>query len=204
MGQIDLRSGTLKGKLAGMVGAKWKETSYVRTLVTPTNPNTVDQQGVRTVFGSLIAMGKRVLVTVLDKWELPRPRNMTSLNAFIKFNADMILAKVFTIANVKFSSGSLPNVAALAVAGDVSDGLANVTWTGGQTGVALATDPVIVIVHNETQDTYAVMDTRTRSQASAAVTLAGALNDVVRAYVFTAQGTMITSDTISAVGAYAA
>ncbi len=204
MGIIDLRSGTLKGKLAGMVGAKWKETSYVRTLVTPTNPNTVDQQGVRTVFGSLIAIGKRVLVTVLDKWELPRPRNMTSLNAFIKFNAAMILAKVFTLANVKFSSGSLPNVAAVAVAGDASDGLANVTWTGGQTGVALATDPVIAIAYNETQDTWGVLDTRTRSQVSAAVPLAGALNDVVHAFVFCAQGTSITSDTTHAVGAYAA
>jgi hypothetical protein len=129
---------------------------------------------------------------------------MTSLNAFIKFNAAMIQSKVFALADVKFSSGSLPNIAGLTVAGDASDGLANITWTGGQTGVALPTDNVVAIAYNANTDVWAVLDTRTRSQESAAVPLAGTAGDVVHVFVFCAQGGAITSETAHASGIYGA
>ena len=195
MGQIDLRSGTLKGKLAGMVGAKWKETNYVRTLVTPTNPNTINQQGVRTVFGTLIAWGKRILTTILDLYIYPRPRNMTSLNAFIAFNSAMILGKVFSYAGIKLSSGSLPQIATLAVTGVGGENHVDVSWVGTQTGTALATDKVILVGYNETQDTFATLDTRQRSQGTGVEPLAVAAGNTIHVFAFCTQGTAVTSDT---------
>ena len=195
MARLDMRKGTIIGKLGGMVGARWKETDYVRTLVTPTNPNTLAQQGVRTVFGTLIAWGKRIKVTVLDAHILPRPRNMTSLNAFIKFNKLMIKSGVYALENTKISSGSLPGISDLAAVAAAAANTVTVTWTGGQTGVALPTDPVVVVCYNKTQDTFAVKDDETRVDGEAVVSLAQEEDDVIHVFLFLEQGTSVTSDT---------
>lgn len=195
MARLDMRKGTIIGKLGGMVGARWKETDYVRTLVTPTNPDTLAQQGVRTVFGTLIAWGKRIKVTVLDSHILPRPRNMTSLNAFIKFNKAMIKSGVYTLADTLISSGSLPGIASLDAVAAAGADTVTVSWDGAQTGVALPTDPVVVVCYNATQDTFAVKDDKTRVAGEAVVPLAQEVDDVIHVFLFLEQGSSVTSDT---------
>lgn len=62
-----LMSMSASGSVAGaIVFATWKGVAYVRQLVIPANPNTADQQGARSVLGSLAKSAAAVLTSTID------------------------------------------------------------------------------------------------------------------------------------------
>jgi hypothetical protein len=80
----DAASGTFAGSLTF---SSWKGRAYVRNCVTPTNPKTAKQTGVRAMMGFLAAMWK---AKVLPKWTgwtaAAAAGNFSTFNAFIQEN----------------------------------------------------------------------------------------------------------------------
>lgn len=195
MSKIDFRTGSLLGRLGGMVGATWKGIDYVRKMVIPFNPQSAGQTGTRTVFAFLVAMGRRINSTILKDNLVPKPKKMSPFNAFIKNNQPMIDAGVVTIADMVIAKGGLfqpPNVV-LTVGGDTDDVI--VAWDGDLEGEAEATDNILIVVWNETKNLFAFETTKIRSDVTATISITEASADVIHAWLFAKKGSLFTSDT---------
>ena len=76
------------GKFGGsMVFAKWKGRNYVRQLVTPSNPKSAKQMGVRVMLGFLAAVWKAKTAPKWTGWSAAAIARMISeFNAFVSEN----------------------------------------------------------------------------------------------------------------------
>jgi hypothetical protein len=123
------------GKFAGtMVFSKWKGRPYARLLVTPANPNTAGQQGVR---ANMRWLGKRWAgLTDPQKatWDARATQNNYSpFNAFVSVNqADF--AQGFGDQREDPAEASNPPNAPTAPASSVTGNQVTLTWTDPGTG----------------------------------------------------------------------
>jgi len=196
MSNVDFRLGNLTGRLAGMVGASWKGINYVRKMVIPANPNTVAQQGTRTVFSWLVEKGRRINSTILKLYMIPKPKKMSGFNKFISNNKSMIEAGAVTIADMVIAKGSLfipPDFVATA---DEPNDKVDLVWSALLRGEALATDPVIIVVYNEELDVFGFETSKTRNDATASVDIdITAVGQHLHAWMFAVQGETLSTDT---------
>ncbi len=196
MSTIDFRSGDLRGRLAGMVGATWKGIAYVRKMVIPANPDTAAQQGTRTVFAWLVGKGRRINSTILKSWLFPTPKKMSPFNAYISRNKTMIDAGVVTIADMVVGAGGLfvpPNMALSIALGGT---LLEVQWDVDLQGEALATDNIIILVYNFTRDRWIFSTDKIRSdQTVDVIDAAMVTGDSYHVWMFASQGSLINSET---------
>ena len=196
MSNIDFRSGDLRGRLAGMVGASWKGIAYIRKMVIPANPNTAGQQGTRTVFAWLVDKGRRINSTILKTFLLPTPKKMSAFNAFISRNKDMIDAGAVTIGDMVIGAGGLfvpPNFACIATLGEK---ILEASWDIDLQGEALATDLIILVAYNLTRDRWLFKTDPVRGDSNADIDDAAMLDgDVYHIWMFATQGTTLNSET---------
>ena len=78
--------GKASGKISGVVAATWKNVNYVRTLVTPANPRTVNQVAARNQFKAVAVFGEGIVGNILNPYMSPFLRNMSGYNWFVKTN----------------------------------------------------------------------------------------------------------------------
>lgn len=194
MGKLDMRDGSLVGRMMGVVGASWKGISYIRKHVIPNNPDTVAQQGVRTTFASLVAFGKRINSTVLKDFILPVPKRKSQFNEFISRNQAMLTAGTFDYATLAIGDGGLYTPDDIAGVDNAINGV-DVTWGTGLQGEALATDTVIIVIYDETSDSYAFSTTVARSVGTATIPIVLTAGDKVHCYGFFIQGSTLSSVT---------
>lgn len=57
-----------RGKLGGQVASKNRAGAYVRTKVTPVNPRTVEQQSIRSLFGSIASAWRSLTQAQINGW----------------------------------------------------------------------------------------------------------------------------------------
>ena len=104
-----VRSGLLggfSGKIAGIVGGKWKDKQYARGYVVPANPNTPKQQAKRLRFKTASVFGLSILGGILQPYMDWCTRSMSAFNWFIKTNIALFVdIPVYT--SIKVASGSL-------------------------------------------------------------------------------------------------
>jgi len=197
MSKIDFRLGNLTGRLAGMVGASWKGIDYIRKMVIPANPNTVAQQGTRTVFAWLVEKGRRINSTILKNYVIPKPKKMSPFNMFIKRNQPMIDAGAVTIGDMVIGKGGLYAPTSVLTEADSTTEEVTLTWTGEKQGEALDTDTVLCMAWNATQDLYYFSTDKVRSELASVIAAVGmAENDVVHGWIFFVQGTDLSSETL--------
>lgn len=104
-----LRSGILghlSGKVAGVVGTKWKDKSVLREYVFPANPNTTLQQGQRAKFGRAVAFGKLLVGQIFNVYVDKFQKSMSGFNYFISQNI-AIFTSPPTYASIKVTWGNL-------------------------------------------------------------------------------------------------
>ncbi len=195
MSRIDFRLGNLTGRLAGMVGASWKGIDYIRKMVIPANPNTSAQQGVRTTFASLVAFGRRINSTILKTGILPKPKKMSQFNKFIQNNQAQIEAGAFAFADLLISVGSLFIAAIQSAAGSESLDTVTISWLDVLEGEAQLSDPVFIVVYNETLDLYGFDTSKTRADDATTVDIQVDPGDVIHVYMFMTQGTTLATET---------
>lgn len=202
MGKIDFRDGSLTGKYLGMVGAAWKGISYVRKFVIPANPNSTDQQGARAAFAGLVAKGRRINSTILKDFIIPKPKGMSPFNEFIRRNQAMIEALAFTYSDMKIGIGGLFAFDTLAV-DTASNTEFILTWQDTLQGEALATDTLIVVVYNESTDSYYFSTTIARSVETLDVGAVGSTGNTYHCWAFPVQGSSISGETVYFTGTLA-
>lgn len=200
MGRIDFRTGDLSKRLGGLVGARWKQTPYVRRYVIPANPQTVDQMLVRNAWAFLVAMGRRINSTILKVYTIPKPKAMSAFNRFMQINKAQIDGGLLTYSTVKTAAGGLYLEEPVGCSIAPPCAIATVDWQIGLQGEALAGDIAIACCYNETQDSWGFATTALRSDNTVDVTLDVAIDDVVHAWVFMVQGTDISSESVYALG----
>lgn len=194
MSRIDFRTGDLNGRLGGMVGSIWKGISYVRKMVTPYNPQTAAQTGVRDTFKALVEFGRRINSTILKLFTIPKPKKMSGFNRFIQINQAMIDAGVFTIADLLTAKGSLFQPPNWTVTPGSDDDSVDVTWDATLEGEALATDKIIIVLWNEDLDLYAFETSKVRSDASAAIAITETSGDTIHGFMFATDSNTLSSD----------
>lgn len=195
MSRIDFRSGDLLGRLTGMVGASWKGINYVRKMVIPANPNTAAQQGTRTVFAWLVDKGRRINSTILKPNLFPVPKKKSQFNEFLSRNKSMIAAGVVTVADMIVGAGGLfvpPSFDAITNLGETQ---IECSYLATIEGEALATDPVIILIWNESRNIW-LFGSGTRADLQIDVEDPGmVVTNIYHVWMFATQGSLVNSET---------
>lgn len=76
----------VSGKVAGVVGAGWKDKAYLRAYVIPSNPNSEDQQTQRGQMRGIVAFAKPLVGPVFNAYTDMFQKSMSGFNFFIKRN----------------------------------------------------------------------------------------------------------------------
>jgi hypothetical protein len=150
-----LRSGILghlSGKTAGVVGGKWKDKSYIREYVIPTNPNTVPQQTQRNLFTNCVAFAKPLVGQVFNQYTDKFQKAMSGFNAFISANVSYFGA-IYNYASMKITEGKLWNTPILTAA--YASPNVTLTWDGTSLGNnGAATDKTYAVVYDESTELF--------------------------------------------------
>lgn len=144
-----LRSGILghmSGKVAGVVGGKWKDKSYLREYVIPANPNTTPQQTQRSKMRGCVEFCKGAVGQIFNKYVDKFQKSMSGFNYCIAQNiATFDGTPVWT--GVKITFGKLWPATMLTyakVSGDIV-----ITWDPASVGNnGAATDKVYAACYN--------------------------------------------------------
>jgi hypothetical protein len=96
----------VSGKVAGVVGGKWKTVDYLRAYVIPANPNSTDQQTQRNLFKGCVEFAKNLVGQVFNAYTDKFLKSMSGFNFFIKRNIDYFTA-VPEWASLKITEGKL-------------------------------------------------------------------------------------------------
>ncbi|MBA7576329.1 hypothetical protein ES708_18168 [subsurface metagenome] len=193
MGNIDFRTGDLTGKLGGLVGARWKQSPYTRRYVVPANPRSDGQMAVRDSWAFLVAIGRRINSTVLKLFTLPKPKAMSAFNRFMQINKWFIDTHPDIYESVKISEGGLYILPITSIVASEATGTVVVNWPVTMQGEAKVDDIAIIIVLNDTRDSYGFSTVVERSVGTASVVLDGVATDEVHVWMFFVQGTELAS-----------
>ena len=144
MGKLNILKAAYYGKVGETVGAKWKDKNTVRVLTIPSNPNTMAQQTVRTVFKDMskfIALFADRIKTV----SALNTRGMSVRNAIIKMNKQQIMDGTFEAGTLEISRGGLPTPGGAAITACQANGNITVPLVA-IAGANVTTKAKIVIV----------------------------------------------------------
>ena len=123
---MNLLKANWEGKVGQTVGAKWKNLSTIRTYTKPSNPNTADQQKVRSVFAQMTSF----VALFADQIKYSSALNTSGQsvrNAIIQANKSQIMSGTFNKETLIISKGGLQKVAGEAA--NQSAGKVTITWT---------------------------------------------------------------------------
>lgn len=174
-------------KIGNVVGAKWKNRYYFRTLVTPSNPNSVAQQLVRTNFSILVAFGRQILGSVLQPYWDPFYTGMSGFNALVKYNMEA-QPGAFDWSLVTVARGSLEGTTITAAT--YATNTVTITFSSTITGNGEDTDAVIGVVYDHVNKVAFTQTGDTRVDASTSVVVGTGRNVAnMAAFVFLHRGT---------------
>lgn len=143
-----LRSGILghtSGKVAGVVGGKWKNKSYIREYVIPANPNTTPQQTQRGKMRDCVTFAKALVGQIFNTYGDKFQKGMSGFNYFIQQNIAIFDGSV-SYSAIKITFGKLWK-ATIATATRVS-GTVTITWDPASLGNnGAATDGVYAAIY---------------------------------------------------------
>jgi hypothetical protein len=188
--------GSCEGKVAGIVGARWKDKNYVRGYSIPANPNTAAQQAQRALMATAVYWAKLLVGPVLNVYWDPFVRSMSGFNFWIKLNI-LKMTSPADWPNVAMAGGPLwPALIISATYSDVTDDVTiDFNTDNGSNGQA--TDDVFALVVDAVGlQVYFCAATVHRSSGTIVVPAATGLTPAnLKAYIFAAQyvGTVLHS-----------
>lgn len=144
-----IQSGILSGvsgKVAGVVGGRWKDKYYIRAWVKPANPDTAAQQVQRTKFSDVVAFAKPLVGQVFNAYTDRFQKAMSGFNFFIKRNIDVFDGSPILI-NVKLTEGPLSRILVTNTA--YSNDLVSITFSKNLGNNGSDSDKVFSAVYHE-------------------------------------------------------
>ena len=122
---MNLLKANWEGKVGQTVGAKWKNLSTIRTYTKPSNPNTADQQKIRSVFAQMTSF-VALFADQIKYLSALNTSGQSVRNAIIQANKSQIMDGAFNKDTLIISKGGLQKVAGEAA--NQSAGKVTVTW----------------------------------------------------------------------------
>ena len=122
---MNLLKANWEGKVGQTVGAKWKNLSTIRTYTKPSNPNTSDQQKVRSVFAQMTSF-VALFADQIKYLSALNTSGQSVRNAIIQANKSQIMGGTFNKETLIISKGGLQKVAGETA--NQAAGKVTVTW----------------------------------------------------------------------------
>jgi len=193
--------GGFSGKVGPVVGAAWKGIQYMRAYVIPANPNSDAQIVQRGKMAACVAMGRKLLATLLNIYWDPFVSGMSGFNKFISLNLSTLDGSLHLVATSKLAVGTLEGVSAITGTYATGDGETIVTWDQTITGNGALTDSVGLVVYDAVADNFQVFTpVTTRDDETITVTATTGLTaTAVICYLFFYRGTsetFVVSDSV--------
>lgn len=97
-----------KGKVGNMVYAMWKGVQVAKTRTVPYNPQSAEQSTQRTLFATLVSIGRGILTDIIQPfWDPFVGSTITGWAQWMKKNLENLSGAAIDYANMVFSLGSL-------------------------------------------------------------------------------------------------
>jgi hypothetical protein len=106
---LNFVKGSIQGRVGEFVGSSWKGKSYIKTFTAPSNPKTVGQVAIRTVFQHIIHIASQINPIVLKPFTFPRPQKQTPVNRMVHINRELFGGKVWNPEKLSIFEGPLFN-----------------------------------------------------------------------------------------------
>jgi len=160
----------MRGSAGAVTASIWKGRNYVRTRVTPANPNTAAQQAQRVAFSSCVGLYQLLGSTVKAAWSsLAQSRQVSELNSFMSSNVADEKADVPTTMTPSNSLVGAPSNVVVAT-GAAPGGDIDITWDAGDT---TATDALALWYRRKGENELAYTEPAGATMADGAYTLSG-------------------------------
>ena len=162
--------GPFSGKVGSVVGSRWRDVNYMKSLPAGNNSNTEDQQKQRSRFKATVSLASALMSSLVQPvWNLAASSKMTGYNLFVKTNiAAFDENGDLTYADFTASVGNLPLPSNLTIADNSQTSSAvDLTWEDeSASGLGSATDILRLLVMKE--DRTFVLNTGILRSAEAA------------------------------------
>jgi hypothetical protein len=139
--------GPVSGKVAGVVGGRWKDKQYLRGYSIPANPNTAKQQTQRGKLADCVAFCKTLTGPIFNEFYDKFLPGMSGFNAFIKANI-AIFDGTPAYNTIVLGTGKLFTAVISAAEYDSVSGAVDVDFSTALGNNGLATDKVSACVYD--------------------------------------------------------
>lgn len=139
--------GQLRGKVAGVVGAQWKDKNYIREYVKPANPNTAAQQVQRARMYSTVGFCKPIVGPVFNVYTDRFQKSMSGFNFFIKRNIARFTPAP-SLSSVRLTEGKLSAPGVTSAVYTTGTGNTVITFTTNYGNNGAATDKVFAALYH--------------------------------------------------------
>lgn len=148
--------GGVSGKVAGVVGSKWKDKSYLRAYAIPANPQSTAQVVQRSRMSQTVFVARQLLGNLIQPYWSKFYSSMSGYNAFIKYNIMHLSDSTYELTtNNVMSRGNLLGVSNLAATYYTLNGDVSVSWENNQNGsTGLSTDLYFLVIVNKDGTVY--------------------------------------------------
>jgi hypothetical protein len=166
--------GSFSGKVGAVVGSRWKDVSYIKSLPSGNNSNTEGQQKQRSRFKATVSFASALMVSIIKPiWNLAASSKLTDYNLFVKTNMKAFSDEGELIPDqLKVSVGNLPLPTNIQIVDDTENSAAiKMTWEDESgNGIGAQNDVLRLLVYKEGK-TFVLNTNVQRSAETASVDL---------------------------------
>jgi hypothetical protein len=191
--------GPASGKVAGVVGGRWKTQNYVRGYVIPSNPNTAAQQTQRTKFQKCVAFATFLVGPVFNVYSDKFLKSLSGFNFFVSHNVAHFTTPP-AYQSLLVTEGKLYTPVITTVTNNTVNSWVEIKWSTAVGNNGSATDKVYGLVYNVTKDLwgfFAAEELRSAGSVGHQVVISNAASDVCECYIFAAKYVGTVLDMIS-------
>jgi len=157
------------GKVKDTVFSRWKGRAYIRSRVTPANPQSASQTAVRESLARCVSLWQSMTADMYTNWNTyASPYSISGYNAFMRQNrAD---EQAGSVLQVTAQDSLLSGVDTFAAATGSGAGEADLTWTGGTVG---ADKFAYVLARKDGEDSLTLIESTTTLISAGSRTISG-------------------------------
>lgn len=166
--------GSFSGKVGAVVGSRWRDVNYIKSLPSGNKSNSEGQKKQRGRFKAVVVLASTLMTSLIrPMWNLAASTKLTGYNLFVKTNMQAFdLNGEFVPENFQPTIGNLPLPTNIQIVDDTEKSAAiKMTWEDeSELGVGNGSDLLRILIYNGSRTTI-VNTTVKRSAESANVDL---------------------------------
>lgn len=143
--------GGISGKVANIVGGRWKTTDYIRSWVIPANPKSALQVIQRDKMKLCVNLARKILGSVINPFWDPFVTAQSGFNRFIQINIKLVADPVDFL-DFLMCSGKLLKTTITGCEYTTGTGLVAINWNNTANGNQDAADKAIGLCYDEERD----------------------------------------------------